>query len=113
MAALIDDGLPPKPTGREAVVKLAGMLLMWKTGQPVLLRVAGQRGNCIPVFSSRETLDRAAREIALLAYESIKQIDDGQQFLEDMRAQNVRIIVDPHFGQNGRVRYLDIREQTK
>jgi hypothetical protein len=104
-----DDGAPPKPTGRPAEsVSLTGMLLMWKSVQPVLLRVAGLEGNCIPLFTTPDKLRDASRELGL-HYESIKQVDDGRQFLDDMRAQNVRIIVDPHIATNGKLRYLDVR----
>lgn len=102
-----DDGLPPSPTGRVENLALDGMLLMWSAGQPVLLRVAGTKGHRIPIFTTIETLKRASHELTL-RYESVKQITDGRQFFDDMKAQNVRIIVDPHIGPNGKARYLDI-----
>jgi hypothetical protein len=103
-----DDGAPPTEIGPRAEVTLTGLLLMWENEQPVLLRLGGVPGDCIPIFTCKDTLTRAATEFAL-AYGSIKQVYDGKQFLADMLAQNVRIIVDPRIGPNGKVRYIDVR----
>jgi len=106
-----DDGSPPRPTGRVGEVFLEGMLLLWRGEQPVLLRVAGGVGHCIPVFSSLEAIATAAAEFSL-RYERIRQVSDARQFAADMGAQRVAIIVDPHVGANGKIRYLSLRVQN-
>lgn len=103
------DAPPPVPTGKHSEIDLSGMLFLWSHEQPVIARIVGEPRWCLPIFSTKETLDRAVRQFNLV-YQSIKQIEDHHEFLASIResARNLLVILDPR--QHGaKVRYMDVK----
>jgi hypothetical protein len=49
----------------------------------------------IPVFSTQEKLEKSCAELSIVDYK-IKQITDGYDFLDSLREQNVRVMLDPY-----------------
>jgi len=113
---------PPKPTGKPATeVSLTGMLIPWSTwspsaplgeDQPVLLNMPGSPSFYLPCFTTEDKL-RQTMGRAKIEFQKIKRIDDGREFLASIEAQRgVVVIVDPHFLENGRVRFTEIRSPS-
>ncbi len=82
-------GKPPQP------VTLTGCLLPWYTdsGQPIVL--LGPRGESylLPVFDTEEKLHAAMLWMQPQDPWSIKQIDDGEEFIRSVRVNKQAIII--------------------
>ena len=107
----------PKPTGKAPEeVDLTGMLLPWEDGQPAMLGAPGSLLLYVPCFSTEEKL-RALMERADVPFSSIKTINDGIEFLSDIRSsdgtENVRVVLDPYYLPNGRVRWTEVQEDLE
>lgn len=98
---------PPRPVGTPPrIVDITGHVIPWNDG-PVLLTMAEADDNLyLPVFSTVEKLTDMMM-LTEIAYQSIKRIDDRREFLDSLPA-DVRVIIDPHFHESGRVRYTEI-----
>ena len=101
------DARAPRPTGAPVrAVELTGKLFPWSQEQPVLLQMPGSSALYLPCFSSakglREVLGRSR-----VGFGSIKQIDDGREFLSSIPGAIV-VIVDPRYTEQGRVRFTQV-----
>lgn len=103
----------PRPTGVPRDVNLTGALMPWKGEHPVLLGIPGSRYLYLPCFTTEAKLRALMGRIAV-DFRSIKVVTDETQFLAEIRESasaanlNVKVILDPHFAHNGRVRFAEI-----
>lgn len=95
---------PPRPIGTPRTVDISGHVLPWADGWPVLIVMEGSPDLCVPVFS---TVEKLVDMMAQIGYQSIKLIDDPHEFLDSV-PPDLRVVIDPHFHENGRVRYTEI-----
>lgn len=97
---------PPRPIGTPRTVDITGHVLAWGDGEPVLMVMMGSSDLCVPIFSTVEKLV-AMMTLTRIDYQSIKQIDDPHEFLDSV-PPDLRVVIDPHFHENGRIRYTEI-----
>lgn len=112
------DNDAPRPTGKPLVpLVLTGSLIPWNGDDgPVLLYMPGTTDFFLPVFSTEEKL-RSTLTQAGVAFECVKHIDDGLEFLasvprvmDDQR--RVRIAVDLWYTPEGRVRFHEVQRES-
>lgn len=84
----------PKPTGRYRDVSLTGCLIPWKGGQPVFMSMPGSPLSYLATFTTEAKLRAVMVEIGI-EIDSIKNIDDGTEFLSSIPL-DVPVIIDPH-----------------
>lgn len=90
---------------------MTAKLIPWDGNQPVWLTMPGSPILYLPVFSTeyqlRETMSKAG-----VFFQSIKQIEDGPEFLQSVvdAKEQIAVIVDPYFLPNGRVRFTQIQD---
>ncbi len=96
----------PKYTGRRLDVSLTGGLIPWDGNQPALLNVPGSTHNYMPIFTTQEKLEQLMTR-AQTPYDSIKQIQDGREFLTSIPGE-IHIMVDPYYTPEGKVRWAEI-----
>jgi hypothetical protein len=97
---------PPRRTEKPAqALDLAGMLLLWRGEQPVLIGIAGA-GFAVPLFTTKEKLEEAAK-LYELPFDRIKTVDDQDEFLVSIPPE-VLVVVDPWTTPQGTVRYLQV-----
>lgn len=104
----------PHPTGTVLEnLTLTGMLIPWRTtGGPVLLSMPACDDFFLALFSTegklREVLGRAG-----VKFDRIKHIDDGVEFIRSLPTSyedaRLRVIVDPWFTEQGRVRFIEVQ----
>lgn len=100
---------PPKPTGKPPTpVTLAGKVMPWARGQPVLLEMPMSIWRYLPLFDSPESLSVFLTK-AEVEWESIKQVDDVPEFLSNFDGTDIKIICDPRFTDTGRIRFHQIQ----
>lgn len=102
----------PRPRGtppREVTIR--GCVVPWRNGGPVVLEMTGTSDWFVPMFSTAEAL-KASMRMLDVDYQSIKQIDDGRQFLEGLAEsetpQRLRPILDPVLGENNYMRWSEV-----
>jgi hypothetical protein len=92
-------------------VNVSGTLLPYHNGEPVLLRFFGAGYLYLPLFSTEERLREIMARIGA-PFDQIKQVNDGPDFMESLPARlderQLQVIMDPHFLENGRIRFLQI-----
>lgn len=105
----------PRPTGKpHESLNITGMLFPWNGLEPVLLMMPGSELLYLPLFSTPEQLNELMMQ-AKTPFVSIKKIDDGAEFLSGIydespgARENVRVILNPYFLPNGRVRFTQIQ----
>lgn len=93
-----------------STIRLEGKLLVFDGAGPFLCRIIGDPRWCVPVYSSIETLKRAACEFAF-PDAPVKQITDGLDFLDSIHetSRDVLVILDPH-KQGNKLRYAIVLE---
>jgi hypothetical protein len=98
----------PKPTGNVHEVTLTGKLFPWDNhmNQPVLLAMPGSEFNYLPLFSTVDAL-RELMERANVPFDKIKHVDDGPEFMSSIPL-HIKLICDPYFLDNGRVRFTEV-----
>lgn len=97
----------PRPTGRRVEVTLTGMIFPWTAeGQPAFLRVPGSSALYLPLFSD-PTMLKIVMDGTSTPYVKVKKIDDGFEFLDSI-PKDIRIMVEPWFTPEGRVRWTEI-----
>jgi hypothetical protein len=97
----------PQPTGRKKELSLTGKLIPWYEGRPSYLNVPDSDTNYLPVFTAEEQLD-GFLERAKVPYDDVKQITDGDEFVNSIPA-HIIIMVDPYFTPQGRVRWCEVK----
>lgn len=109
----------PKRTGKPleafSLDTLTGKLFPWdqKRQQPVLLNMPGSPYNYIALFSTKQKLDQMMQD-AEVPFDGIKRIDDGVEFVQGLTesgpeaAASLKIILDPYFTEQGRVRFTEL-----
>ncbi len=103
----------PKPTGAPPKeITLTGRVFGWLKDiqQPALFQMPGSPFFYLMCFTYAPNL-RDFHSRADVPFDSIKQIDDGREFLEtsDFPKDQIRICLDPWFTPEGRVRYTEIQ----
>jgi hypothetical protein len=91
-------------------IDLTAKLFPWEAGQPVLLSMPLSDFFYFPCFSSKELLEDTMKR-AGVSYASIKMIEDGREFLTTFTDEHKRVtklIVDPYFMPNGRIRFIEV-----
>lgn len=76
--------LRPVPGATPREISISGYLFPWRDGGPVLVELDGCNDWFLPVFSTENAL-KATMATLSVAYESIKVIDDGKEFLDGIR----------------------------
>lgn len=76
-------------------------VLPWHGNHPVLVRI--ERSQFLPIFSTPEKLRTAMAEAKITDY-TIKQIEDGVDFLLSIAQQGIPVCLDLH-RVNGKVRF--------
>lgn len=99
-------GVPPK------VVSLIGKIIPWTAEQPVLLSMPASPYRYLPCFTDPDKLHAFMQE-AKIGVERVKKIDEQHDFLDSLPL-DVRVVLDPYFLPNGRVRFLQVatRKET-
>ncbi len=111
---------PPKPTGKPpkdmSFDDLTGCLFPWDGLQPVFLAMPSSPHLYLPLFSTALKLRQLMAQ-AKTPFVSIKQVQDGKEFYGSIREQKklpngaeVKVILDPYFLPNGRVRFVAFEE---
>jgi len=104
-----DEVFAPRRTDKPPEdVTLTGKLFPWKNNQPVFLRVPKSPYYYLPCFSTEEKL-RDVLKRAGVEFASIKQIQDGPEFLTTEFPPLTKIIIDPYFTAEGRVRWVELQ----
>ena len=103
---------PPKPTGKPPEsINLTGKVFAWRNEQPVLMNVTDSPHLYVACFSTVEQL-QSLYERANISYDSIKSITDGDEFLDSFEDTDIKIILNPHYTETGRIRYTQIIART-
>lgn len=99
----------PKQVGPEKELTLTGMLMPWKDGQPALLHMLGTEASVyyLPLFEDPDQL-RAVLARADVPFESIKQVEDGGEFLDSV-PPDIVVVVNPRFTDEGKVRFFQVQ----
>ena len=71
-------------------MNLVGYVFPWEDGQPVLANMEGSDDRFLLVFSTPDKLDETLNTYGI-GYESIKQIDDPEEFIESIMYESPRI----------------------
>jgi hypothetical protein len=101
-------GPAPAPTGGSCEVDLTGHLVAWGREQPILLRMLGSKLWYLAAFSTESQLRELYARVGVKV-ERIKQIDDGPQFMSSFEGHDeLVVIVDPYFTDEGRIRWLQV-----
>jgi hypothetical protein len=103
-------GVGPRPTGKTRAVSLERKLFAWDQtrSMPVFFGTPGSDLDYIACFDSAEKL-RAFHARARVDFDSIKQIENGREFIASVAASpRTAIIVDPWFALDGRVRFTQV-----
>ena len=114
--ALKDDNVTegPKPTGKPPEeLTLTGSLIAYIKGddEPILLAMPGSSFEYLPVFTTHEKLLAViTRVIDTSAVIHTKLITDGPDFLDSIPS-DIKVIVDPYFLPNGRVRFVEVQRK--
>lgn len=85
-------------------IVIDGYLLPWRQEQPVSIIVEGVW--FIAIFSTMKKLEQSMEFAGVKEY-SIKQIDDGIDFIDSIKEQGGRIMLDPYIV-NGNTRFTEI-----
>lgn len=98
---------PPRRTEKSPEdVVLTGLLFAWRNGQPVLVHVIGSLQFHLFLFDSAEKLREELASIGA-AFDSIKQVDDGPEFLASIPPEIV-VALNLHHTKEGKVRYTQV-----
>ena len=102
---------PPHPIGTGSKsIDLTGALFPWEGEQPVFMRMPGSSYLYLPCFTEVDKLRLIMARIGVFSY-SVKQIEDGPDFLTSFDvpgAEDIRVILDPHFLEDGKVRFTQV-----
>lgn len=100
----------PRSIGPLKEVSITGALIPWDGDQPHLLRMPGSDFRYLPCFTTVEKLRALMEVLGILGY-TVKQIDDGQDFMSSVSsssAQDIRVILDAHFTEGGKIRFTQV-----
>ena len=88
-------------------VSLTGTVFPWDGSQPHYLRMPESNYLYLPCFTDVDKLRDMMDRLHIQRY-VIKQVDDGPEFLTSFdvpKAEHVRVILDPHFIGEGKIRF--------
>jgi hypothetical protein len=118
----MSEDFAPRPTGKPLEnIELTGKLFPWGVDdQPVFLQMPACGDFFLPLFSTEDGLRLIYKDIP---FAKIKKVDDGPAFLASLphfitdrttiltweAKPLLRVIVDPWFTPEGRVRFLEIQ----
>lgn len=91
-------------------VNLTHALFPWDGEFPCYLSMPDSEYLYLPCFTSADKLRAMMDQVGITGY-TIKHIDDGPEFLTSFdvpEAKNVKVILDPHFVDGGKVRFLQV-----
>lgn len=121
--ASVDEGLLTKEEGEALIAALGprfisdkidpldinGYILAGDDHGPMLVRMDGTEDLFIPIFSTKEKLVEFAA-LYELTFTRARAIEMVEAFVDGMRSAGLRIIVDPYRHENGRMRYIELKE---
>jgi hypothetical protein len=108
-ANMISTGFVPRPVGKVSVLQVAGKIMAWKDGQPVLVQVIGAPEDrwYLPLFDDLEPfvvfLGHSGKE-----WDGFKQVDDPDDFLGSLPPEIV-VMVNPWFTEEGHIRWHEVQ----
>lgn len=101
----------PNPVGTASKsIDLTHALFPWDGESPCYLRMPDSEYLYLPCFTSAEKLRAMMDQVGITGY-TIKQIDDGSEFMTSFNvpeAKDIKVILDPHFVDGGKVRFLQV-----
>lgn len=106
---------PHRITDREVPLAITGYFMQTRGGStPVLIGMPGTDDLFMFVFSTEELLAAAMSAFGIV-YESVAFVTNGGELLDEIRARNdsgtrpyrLRLAVDPHQADNGRVHFIE------
>jgi len=95
---------PSKP------IELTNALFPWNGTTPHFLRMPDSEYLYLPCFTKVELLKEMMTRVGITDY-TVKQITDGAEFMSsfsDQGSKDIRVILDPHFIEEGRVRFQQV-----
>lgn len=95
-------------------VSLTGTLFPWDVDQPHFLRMPESHYRYLPCFTDVDKLKAMMARVGIFEY-SIKKVEDGREFLtsfEVQGAEDIRVILDPHFIAGGKVRFTQVTQDS-
>lgn len=104
---------PPKWNGKQAKVCLTGCLLPWHSIMgPVLVQIDNCKDFFCPVFEKEDDLHQHmehlfSRGLPRIVY-GIKQVDDGEIFLESMQECNIRVMLEPQIINDDHTKWFEV-----
>lgn len=105
-------GRPPVVKSAPKVLDVSGFLLPVHSitpeglAEPCWLNLPGVPVMALPIFSSLSMLRRAVMELPDFDYTTVKQIDDGLEFVYALpRDGSIELIIDPYLTEEKNVRY--------
>jgi len=111
---------PRRISDREAVVVITGYFVPADASSvPVLVGTPGTDDLFVFAFSTEEKLASALASIRI-GYERVVRVIDGAELLGEIAAVNqgggrsyrIRVAVDPHKGDNGRVCFVELERKS-
>ena len=94
----------------EKSVSLTGTLFPWDGDQPHYFRMPGSNYLYLPCFTDADKLRDMMDRLHIQRY-TIKQVNDGPDFLTSfdvLGAEHIKVIIDPHFIEGGKVRFTQV-----
>ena len=91
-------------------IDLTNALFPWDSVVPCYLRMPNSEYLYLPCFTSEDKLRTLMTQVGITGY-TIKKIEDGPEFMTSFNvpeASNIKVILDPHFVDGGRVRFLQV-----
>lgn len=92
----------PKP------VSITGCLCPFKEKQPCFVEIPNNHQIWIAVFSTKDKLDRSCAKLGIFDY-VIKEITDGNDFVESIVKLDIRIMLDPYTVEN-KTRWTEVMQ---
>ena len=114
------DEAPRRISDREVSITITGYFMPTEAPNvPVLLGMTGTDDLFICVFSTEAKLAAAMADFEV-GYARVAVVTDGVELLDDIRAMNasggrpyqIRLAIDPHKADNGRVRFVEPRQKA-
>jgi len=94
----------------EKTVNLTGTVFPWDGTQPHFFMMPGSNYQYLPCFTDVDKLRDMMDRLHIQRY-TIKQVEDGPDFLTSFDvpgAEHIKVVLDPHFIEGGRVRFTQV-----
>lgn len=105
------DTIIDKPPTHKKPADLTGYYMPLREGSLVVFEFAGAQGKFIPLFSTQGKLVQFMKN-ALADFEGAARIADPEGLLKQAWADGLRVAIDPHKTDKGRMRWEELHNQT-